>query len=127
MRSITILILLLTYFSIGQCQTFKGIVYDQSTDSTLSFAVIYISGTSIGTYADINGKFELDISKYASKPITISLVGYYSVSISEHRNNKIYKIYLSIKTNELNEVVVKGKKGKWDTYLQIFKRQFLGS
>jgi len=127
MRTLTIMTLLLTYFSLGQSQTFKGTVYDQSTDSTLSFAVIYISGTSIGTYSDINGNFELNISKNISKPITISLVGYYSVTLSEYSSNKNYKIYLSTKTYELNEVVVKGKKGKWDTYLQIFKRQFLGS
>ena len=115
------------YFSAGQCQTFKGTVYDRSSDSTLSFAVIYISGTSIGIYSDISGNFELNISKYASKPITISMIGYYSVTLSEHSSDKIYKIYLSTKTHELNEVLVKGKKGKWDTYLQIFKRQFLGS
>jgi hypothetical protein len=110
MRTLTIMTLLLTYFSVGQCQTFKGTVYDQSTDSTLSFAVIYISGTSVGTYSDINGNFELNISKNSSAPITISMVGYYSVTLSEHISNKIYKIYLSTKTNELNEVVVKGKK-----------------
>jgi hypothetical protein len=127
MRTLTIMTLLLTYFSVGQSQTFKGTVYDQSTDSTLSFAVIYISGTSIGTYSNINGNFELIIPKNSSKPITISMVGYYSVTLTEYNNNKNYKVYLSTKTNELNEVVVSGKKGKWDTYLQIFKRQFLGS
>jgi hypothetical protein len=38
----------------------------------------------------------------------------------------MYDIYLSPKINELNEVVIKGKKGKWDSYLRIFKREFLG-
>jgi predicted small secreted protein len=126
MRKLSIIIVLIGCFSTAQCQTFKGTVYDQSTDSTLSFAVVYISGTSIGTYTDINGNFELNISKCGSKPITISLIGYYSVTLIEYNSNKTYKIYLSNKINELNEVVVKGKKGKWETYLRIFKREFLG-
>ena len=126
MRKLTIIIVLIGYFSAAHCQTFKGTVYDRSTDSTLSFAIVYISGTSIGTYSDIHGNFELDISKYSSMPITISLLGYYSVTLSEHSSNKMYNIYLSPKINELNEVVVTGKKGKWETYLRIFKREFLG-
>lgn len=126
MRNITIIVLLFAFCSSAHCQTFKGTVYDRSTDSTLSFAVVYISGTSIGTYSDKHGKFELDISGHRSGPITISMVGYYSVTLTEHSRNDMYKIYLSTKINELNEVVVKGKKGGWETYLKIFKRQFLG-
>lgn len=126
MRKITIIVLLLAFFSSAYCQTFKGTVYDRATDSTISFAVIYISGTSIGTYSDKHGNFELDISRNRSGPITISMVGYYSVTLSEHSRNEMNKIYLSTKINELNEVVIKGKKGGWETYLKIFKRQFLG-
>jgi hypothetical protein len=125
-RNITIIVLVLTCFSSAYCQTFKGTVYDRATDSTLSFAVIYINGTSIGTYADNHGKFELDISGHSSGPITISMVGYYSVTLPEHIRNEMHKIYLSKKINELDEVVIQGKKGNRATYLKIFKRQFLG-
>jgi hypothetical protein len=126
MRKLYIIIILIGYFSATHCQTFKGTVYDRSTDSTLSSAIVYISGTSVGTYSDIHGNFELDLSKYSFMPITISMLGYYSVTLSEHSSNKMYDIYLSPKMNELNEVVVKGKKGKWESYLRIFKREFLG-
>jgi hypothetical protein len=126
MRKLRIIIILIACFSTAHCQTFKGTVYDRSTDSTLSSAIVYISGTSIGTYSDIHGNFDLDISEYSSMPITISILGYYSVTLSEHSSNKMYDIYLSPKINELNEVVIKGKKGKWETYLRIFKREFLG-
>jgi hypothetical protein len=138
MRKIIFIIILIGSFSVAHCQTFKGTVYDRSTDSTLSFAIVYISGTTIGTYSDIHGNFELDISKYSSLPITISFIGYYSVTLSEHSSNKMYNIYLSskifelgevvvtaFKTIELNEVVVTAK-SKWKTYLRIFKREFLG-
>lgn len=125
MRKITIIIILIGYFSAVHCQTFKGTVYDRATDSTISFASIYISGTSIGTYSDIHGNFELDLSKYSSMPITISFLGYYSVTLSEHRNNTTYIIYLSPKIKVLNAAVVKAN-GNRKTYLRIFKREFLG-
>jgi hypothetical protein len=139
MRYITFLLAFIWSVSAANCQTFKGTVYDRSTDNTLSFAIVYISGTSIGTYSDVHGNFTLDISKYSSMPITISLLGYYSVTLSEHGSNKMYNIYLSPKINELDEVViyapkmivlngvvVTAKKGRWESYLRIFKREFLG-
>jgi hypothetical protein len=126
MRNVSFIIALIGSFSIGHCQIFKGTVYDRATDSVLCGAVIYISGTSVGTSSDIHGNFRLDISKYRSMPITISLLGYYSLTLPEHGGNKTYPIYLSPKVNEINEVVIKAKKGKWNTYLRIFKREFLG-
>lgn len=126
MRNITIIVLLFAFYSSAHCQTFRGTVFDRATNSTLSFAVIYISGTSIGTYSDNHGNFELNISGHSSGPITISMVGYHSITLSEYKRNEMNKIYLSTKINELDEVVIKGKKGNRATYLGIFKRQFLG-
>lgn len=63
MRKLSIIIVLIGYFSPAHCQIFKGTVYDRLTDSTLSSAIVYISGTSVGTYSDIHGNFDLDISK----------------------------------------------------------------
>jgi len=61
---------------ISSLSDFKVTVYDRSTDSTLSSAIVYISGTSRWNYSDIHGKFDLDISEYSSMPITISILGY---------------------------------------------------
>jgi hypothetical protein len=127
MKRVILFLLLVSFFHAAHAQIIRGTILDKSDSSKISFAVIYISGTSIGTYSDINGNFELNISKNTSKPITISMVGFYSFTISEPVSNKDYLIYLSIKTNELNEVVVKGKRGRWETYLHIFKGQFLGT
>jgi hypothetical protein len=127
MKNILMVITLLWFLSGAHGQTFKGTVYDRATDSTLCCAIVYISGTSVGTYCDIHGNFTLDLSQNNTMPVTISLLGYYSVTIPEHSSNKMYNIYLSPKTKELNEVVVKAKKGQhWDDYLRIFKREFLG-
>jgi hypothetical protein len=127
MKRIILVLLLAGLFQMAHTQIVRGTIIDKSDSSKISFAVIYISGTSVGTYSDINGNFELNISKNRSRPITISMVGYYSFTISDPDSNKNYKIYLSTKTTELNEVVVKGKRGRWQTYLKLFKGQFLGS
>ncbi len=127
MKKITIIIILIGYFSTVHSQTFRGTVYDRSTDSTLSFAAVYISGTSVGTYSDIHGNFELDISKYHSRPITISLLGYFSVTLSYHNANIMRQIYLTPRIMELKEVIVTVDRNEnRDANLKIFKREFLG-
>ena len=127
MKRIILLLLLINLFQGGYAQLVHGIVLDKSDNSKIGFASIYINGTSVGTNSDQNGYFELDISKYGSLPLTISALGYYSVTLADFSREKPIEVYLTPKMFELNEVVVKGKKGKWDTYLQIFKRQFLGA
>src|ERR1035437_10349926 len=124
MKRIVLFLLLVSYFQVGHAQIVKGTILDKSDNSKIGFASIYINGTSVGTNSDQNGYFELDISKYGSRPLTISALGYYSVTLADFSREKPIEVYLTPKMFELNEVVVKGKKGKWDTYLQIFKRQF---
>lgn len=119
--------LLSGFFAEAKSQTIKGVVRDQLTDSPLNYAIIYIGGTSLGTYSDAAGRFELDISRFSSLPVTISLLGYQSVTLTEHNSDNNYKIYLSPKIQELDEVAITGKKvGIWKSRLRIFKREFLG-
>lgn len=127
MQNVTLILLFTLLFSDVQSQIFKGSVHDQLTDSALSYAIIYISGTSVGTYADENGNFELDITRFSSLPVTVSLLGYQSVTLYEHDYNNTYKICLLPKMEELNEVTITGKKkGNRELNLRIFKREFLG-
>jgi hypothetical protein len=127
MKRIILLLLIINLFQVGHAQLVHGIVLDKSDYSKIGFASIYINGTSVGTNSDQNGYFELDISKYGSLPLTISALGYYSVTLADFSREKHIEVYLTPKMFELNEVVVKGKKGNWNTYIQIFKKQFLGS
>ena len=126
MRNIAVIIVLVGCIGTIHCQTVTGTVYDQSNNSPLSDAAVYINGTSIGTISDIDGHFILDVSNYGSLPITISLLGYYSTTLSDYRSNKTYKIYLSPKTTVLNEIILTGKNKNWKKYFKIFKKEFLG-
>jgi hypothetical protein len=129
MKRILILILLLSIFRNGYSQVVRGSVLDKSDNRKIDFASVYINGTSTGTHSDQNGYFELDITKYGSLPLTISALGYYTVTLTDFSSEKHIEVYLIPKTFELKEVVVsarstaKAKKAN----LKLFRDQFLGS
>ena len=100
MKRIILLLLLINLFQGGHAQFVHGIVHDKSDNSKIGFASIYINGTSVGTNSDQNGYFELDISKYGSLPLTISALGYYSVTLADFSREKPIEVYLTPKMFE---------------------------
>jgi hypothetical protein len=128
MRKIILLFLLISFTQLGYSQIIKGRILDQYTDSTINFASVYFNGTFVGTSTNKNGSFDLDVSKYRSMPLTISALGYYSVSITNFSGDNVLSIYLTPKVFELNEVVVsaKGYAQARRENIRLFKQQFLG-
>jgi len=110
-------------------QVIEGTVLKIGTDSVIYSATIYFDGAFVGTLSDKNGNFRLDISKYASMPLTVSSIGYYSVTLTNYPTDKPLKIYLTPKVYELNEVVISSKPHfrKRNEYLKVFKDEFLGT
>ncbi|MDO9340511.1 MAG: carboxypeptidase-like regulatory domain-containing protein, partial [Bacteroidales bacterium] len=90
-------------------QIIKGTVLEKNTKSAIQHALVYFNGTSVGTYTDQKGFFEFDISKYNSMPLTISALGYYSVTLNEFPTDKPFLIYLPLKVFKLNEVNISAK------------------
>ena len=129
MKRITLFLVLINFFQVGHSQTVRGTIRDNSDHSKINFASIYINGTSVGTNSDQNGYFEIDIIKYGSLPLTISALGYYSVTLSDFSLEKPIEVYLTPKTFELKEVVIvassltKEKKAN----LKLFRTEFLGT
>jgi hypothetical protein len=129
MKRIFLLILLIILFRDGYTQVVRGRVLDKSDNNKIDFASVYINGTSTGTNSDQNGNFELDITKNGSLPLTISALGYYTVTLSDFSSEKQIEVYLIPKTFELEEVVVsarataKARKAN----MKNFRDQFLGS
>lgn len=82
---------------------------DNSDHNKINFASIYINGTSVGINSDQNGDFELDLTRYGSMPLTISALGFYSVTITDFSAEKPMVIYLTAKTFELKEVIIVAK------------------
>jgi hypothetical protein len=129
MKRIFLFLTLIYFFQDGYCQIIRGTVLDRYENSKINFASIYINGTSVGTNSDQNGNFELDITKYSSFPLTISALGYYSVTLADFSREKPIEVYLTPKTFELNEVVVLAKSTAKErkANLKLFRDQFLGS
>jgi hypothetical protein len=129
MKRIVLFLLVVNFFQVGHTQIVKGTILDKSNNLKINFASIYINGTSVGTNSDQNGYFELDITKYSSLPLTISALGYYSVTLTDFSREKPIEVYLTPKTFELNEVVVAAKSTAKErkANLKLFRDQFLGS
>ena len=127
------LILLLLFFNVNLVaynQVIKGTILDIKTKSTVYSASVYFNGTSVGTLSDEKGNFQLDISKYhPSMPLTISAIGYYSVTLTDFSTVKPNLVYMNPKLFELNEVVVNAKFHGLERSenLTIFRNEFLGT
>jgi hypothetical protein len=129
MRKFILLLLFINFFKIAYNQVIKGTVLDNETKSPIGFASIYFSGTTSGTQSDQKGNFELDVSKNASIPLTISAIGYYSSTLTDFSTDTPHIIYLNPKTYQLNEVSINSKSlaRKRKENLLLFKNVFLGT
>lgn len=123
-----VLFLLLGFQIAAYNQVLTGIVIDKTTKEKLPFAALYFSGTTVGVSTDINGKFVFDISKYATKPISISAMGYYSKVIQYYESDPALVIKLRPQVYDLEEAVVKSKSlvRQRKANLRIFRREFIG-
>jgi len=112
-------------------QVIHGTVFDQKTHEAIYSATVYFNGTTSGTLTDEKGNFELDVSKNASMPLTVSMLGYNSTTVTAatySSNNQII-VQLTPKVYELNEFIVTAKplERARKHNLFLFKNEFLGT
>jgi hypothetical protein len=129
MKKFLILYLIVHLNVAAFCQVIRGTVLEKGSKTSICFATIYFNGTFAGTSSDKNGNFAVDISQNKSKPLTISAIGYYSVTISNLVNTKPLIIYLEPKVYEIRETVVNENslRNKRARNLAIFRDEFLGT
>jgi len=129
MRKIVLFLLVISFYLNSYSQIIRGTILDESDNSKINSASIYFNGTFVGTLSDMNGNFELDISKNTSMPLTISYIGYYSVTLAGFSTDKPLLIYLTPKLYEMNEVVISSKSlaRRRRANLNLFKNVFLGT
>ena len=109
-------------------QIIKGTILDKETKSPITYATIYFEGTSVASFTNGKGNFVLDIKNINSMPLTISALGYYSMTLDNFSPEKVVLVYLSPKIFKLNEisVTVRGNPKIRKQNLEIFRREFLG-
>ena len=129
MKKLLLFLQFIYCFTISYNQVIKGTIVNKKTQNPIEYASIYFDGTLVGTKADQNGNFTLDVSKYPSMPLTVSAVGYYSVLLNNFLTDKPTLISLEQKIYDIKEVVVSGKPlGKErKKNLKIFKNNFIGT
>lgn len=129
MKKYILIFLFTNFYLVAYNQVIKGTILDKQTKSTISFAAVYFSGTSVGTTSDQDGNFVLDITEYTSMPLTISAVGYYSFTLTDFSTDEPYMIYLTPKVYEIKQVSIGAKSlvRERKVNLKLFKKEFLGT
>lgn len=117
------------YSLIAHGQIISGSVSDKSTGKVIPYATIYFNGTTTGTTSDEQGYFELKLPKDLTKPLTISSVGFYSLTLSSYVIDEPIFVQLQPKTYELKAVVISAKESEniRKANFPIFRREFLGN
>jgi hypothetical protein len=128
LKILTSVFLFISFGTVTSGQVIKGSVLDKDTKSPIGFAYLYFSGTFAGTQSNPDGSFELNVAKKTSIPLTVSAIGYYSVTLTDYLDKKPVTVYLVPKVYELNEVSVGGKSlaRQRKANLTLFKDEFLG-
>ncbi len=126
-RLLILIFTMLQFISYGQ--VIKGVVIDKNTSKEIEFATVYFNGTSTGTCSDQYGNFQLDISRYVTKPITISAIGYYSKTMANFLVNDKNVIKLKPKVYSINEAAIQSKSlvRQRRINLRLFKEEFIGT
>jgi len=90
--------------------TVKGVVKDKTTNKTLEYANIFVSGTNIGTVSNKDGEFSIKIkNELNAKTIEVSRIGYSSEVIAvKGVNIDNLVVYLSPRDNVLTEITILG-------------------
>ena len=126
---VKIIIIILILFSASlevKAQLIKGRVLDYETNSGVPGANIYFNNSINGTTSDVDGLFELDISRNSGQEIIISCVGYSTETMLNYSDGKFYVIYLNPGPVQLDEIVVEAKENSRKKKLKVFLREFLG-
>ena len=119
-----LLLYLIPTFLLGQ-QGIQGVVLDAGSREPMSFASVYINGTTKGTYTDDAGQFILeDVS--SSSLLVVGYLGYETQSMVIRGNSGFLTILMPRKDILISELLIEGKNRRPE-FLKIFKEQVFGT
>ena len=109
----------------------RGRVVDDSTKSPLPLANVFIANSTIGTTANVEGKFEMKGVPLGMQQIVASIVGYVPRSVTLNLTDTTeYEVELQLKSRPVQmplvEVEAKDPE-EWKKQLQKFNEVFFGS
>lgn len=114
--------------AIAQTIKVSGNIVDAQSGQGLPYASIYINRTTIGTYANEKGEFEISGVPVGTQELMASYVGYQpSKTVLQAREGQdaILQIQLQLATMKAVEITAK-RDANWFNQLEKFKKLFLG-
>lgn len=102
----------------------RGNVYDKETAQPVGFATIRAEGLNLGTISDVNGFFSISNVPPGTYQLTVTLTGYdaYSTQVTVKKGEIAYQsIYISESGQNLDEIVISGRKAQAKTEVQVSK------
>ncbi len=129
MKKLILIALLVSYFAASSAQVITGTIIDKSSNEKVAGASVYFNGTTVGTYSDQDGNFQIKAIKNSTLPLSVNALGYNPVTLEDFITSEPLTIYLTPKVFNLNEVVVSGKSlaGRRKGNLRLFESVFLGT
>jgi len=87
----------------------SGVVKDKNTSEGVPFATVFLPGTSLGTSADLDGNFVLQLAELPHDTLRVQAMGYNTTSrrLDRNKNQITYFIELDRADNTLEEFVVR--------------------
>jgi len=127
MKRIPVLILVVTGFFNSSAQIITGYVSDQNTGMAIADALVCFDGTMHGTRTNRNGYFNLDISFYKSRPLSVCSAGYYTVSFDIETPGRPVQIFLKQKRFTFNaaDSIITNEEARLECIKQ-FRGTFIG-
>jgi len=93
----------------AQTTTVRGVITDEKTGETLPYVSVIIPGTTMGTSADIDGKYAITLNE-TYENIKFTYIGYESITKKITAGiNQVINIKMSVDASLLKEVTVKGR------------------
>jgi outer membrane receptor protein involved in Fe transport len=86
--------------------TISGTITDEGSSQPIPGANVKVVGKSLGTSADFDGKFTLDVAQNPPFSVEISLIGYSTTTVEITSNNQAVDVSLTETATSLDEVVV---------------------
>src|ERR1043165_451155 len=109
----------------GKYQVF-GLVTDRSTGESVPYAMVFLSGTGIGTTTDEQGNFILGFDQMLKDTLKVSVIGYKPevLAIQKNKSVQYLKVELTPLDNALSEVVIKpGEDPAIELFRNMVKRK----
>lgn len=127
MKRIPVLILVVAGFFNSSAQIITGYITDENTGKAIADALVCFDGTMHGTRTNRNGYFNLDISAYKSRPLSVCSAGYYTVSFEIESPGRPVQILMKPKifTFKATESIITNEETRQEC-IKLFKGTFLG-